>query len=1218
MTQNSPLLNSDRSLPPPPTTIVIAGGATVAVDDYVYIVPPQPDEPYIVARVMEFLYVPHVRQKKPTMLKQVTDKLTAGTGAADKEDVPTQSSTPITAETAQLSLRWALFQRTANMNFGRMKSKDARTLTASMKSEVSPVTSIRGKCFVRHSSEIGDLNAWKSRPDHFYYTHLFDFYMSRTFEIIPVSHIRNAPQEVLEKLQDTYEFIFAESQKINDLVSTRRACTVCAKWCSISESIKCSMCERNYHLQCLDPPPTRKPAKGYGWQCAACLRRNQEKRAGASEDGESEAASSPSVVGAGVEVGEHKRITRNMAAEDSFASQPGTPLGNGAASSDTETRSGSNKRLKLVHGDGRGYANTPFSPVPRPRNRGMWPFRYFGVNTEIEDVLHDDQRIYPRAVSRIGPKYQAIIPAMVSPAGPGLDEELLDKKEKLEKLGNPQRNSREAQLREEILHAPSPRAVSMTNGHKSNEHHTSSGNGGGGRWGRDGGGGGGGGGGGMTRWQGKSAEQMDRKWDEIEVQRGNHNAELFFRQPGRLSDTDLDMYMEAIVPFLRRHFAGLLDFTLLDCQDAALHGLFLHRYDVEEALISIPDCPEGYTRAREAGDFWTREGLGQFNEFMREYGSDLQSIHESLPVFTRRAVTLRYYLQRPTELGRRLLDEHANNNHVGMRRLNLGQGESATNTHLLEGALDAGFAAYSVPGSSGAEGPPPRTLTDRGASRCFNCHCDSAVWWYPSPQDSISYNTRSKKTSTVQRVMCGDCHDYWVRYGTMPGQDAINARKNSSYAAGRAREAGDEAQPPRRARGRPPLAATLAKARAVEAWPMIPCDVCQQSTSNSPDMPALRCRECGLCVHYACSGYPEDAVVNPKRWKCGICTNIHNPTVSINYACILCRKAPALPHAGDRPARQMMWRTKGNNWVHPLCALAVPEAQVEYSHGNVVVGGTAKISEEAWRRQCTCCLRSDGATVVCAEGDCDDSAHAMCATPFIRGDGPLAAGPAKIFLRLPGDNNSQAALLADAKAFVADGGKAALGLKCHRHAQGGNAMAELSPDALDASGRPVMWAVIVTKMAGSASTSSRGALLRSSISHLKHQHPLPPPPPPPPPQPKANGKIKANGTAASPEKAAVTRGAEAAKIDLPSPEPSPERAFSTDTPPPQPVRPDMVAWSSPADDPKCTRCSASFSPIWWPVSPGSSSSSSPDVLCHRCYSAHATASVPHRSNVASS
>ncbi|KAJ2203048.1 putative PHD type zinc finger protein with BAH domain-containing protein, partial [Coemansia sp. RSA 520] len=208
----------DPSLPVPPTSVTIADGTSVSIDEYVYLQAEYPGEPHYVGRVMEFVYVPRVRQPKPLLSmsgirKQMADKTASGDDSG--RDTPTPASS-----TAQLRVRLAWFQRPRDLPLTRVRAKDMRLLVATMHTDLNPVSAIRGKCQVRHVSEISDLNAWKSQVDHYYYTQLFDRYSTRLYDIVPVSQIRNAPQEVLQKLHDTYEFIFAETQKINDLVST--------------------------------------------------------------------------------------------------------------------------------------------------------------------------------------------------------------------------------------------------------------------------------------------------------------------------------------------------------------------------------------------------------------------------------------------------------------------------------------------------------------------------------------------------------------------------------------------------------------------------------------------------------------------------------------------------------------------------------------------------------------------------------------------------------------------------------------------------------------------------------------------------------------------------------------------------------------------------------------------------------------------------------------
>ncbi|KAJ2395153.1 putative PHD type zinc finger protein with BAH domain-containing protein, partial [Coemansia sp. RSA 2559] len=1064
---------------------------------HVYMQPEYIDEPFYIGRVMEFVYVPRVRQPKIT-----------ASSSGKREGTPTPSSTPVTA--AQLRARLAWFQRPRDLPVTRVRAKDSRLLVATMHSDINPVSAIKGKCFVRHITEIADLNAWKSKPDYYYYTQLFDRYSTRLYDMVPVAQIRNAPQDVLQKLHDTYEFIFAESQKIADLVNTRRACTICAKWCSVNESLKCSLCEKHYHMECLDPPLAKKPAKGYTWQCAACMRRRLEQREKSLDD-------SPNATNGVLEPGDRKRTTRSTSSDEfaialrsSAAAGTATPLGAAAsaAASDTESRSGS-KRLKLSHGDSRYNGDVSGKVIPRPRNRGIWPFRYFGINTDIEDVLHDDERIYPRAVSRIGPKYQAIIPDMVSPSGSELDSSLLAQHAKLFDEGGDMADSKQYLSRQK----PNGNATPIANGTANHHHHNQQN----GHRGKDSSVGGGltsggvssGGGGGTARWHSKSAEQMDTTWDEIEARRGNHDEQIFFKQPSFLPDDELEMYMGAIVPFLCRHFSGIYDFSLLDCQDAALHGLALHGYDVEEALISIPECPEGYIRQREPGDYWTEEGLAKFNDCLREYGSNLQAIHNNIPENTRRSITLHYYMIRPTALGKRLLEAYDNRNHSGQRRPNLGQGEGAVNIHV-EVASDAGLSSTNTPASS------PRTtgMATRDQSRlsndhhdktrrCLNCARDRVSRWYPAPLGFTAHNTRSAKYSGSRRVVCNDCYDYWLRYAAMPDQDFISSRKYQQPQPHQRQQAQQNSPPQesynlhsrpngsheetRKASTRPKyaIAGIFPKIKGADHWPLTPCEVCRLPTASGTGsiQPMLMCQDCGVCVHFECSGYPEGARLHPKRWRCGVCTNINNPTISLNYKCVLCHKGAEMPESSaltpsNRP-RQLMWRTSGNNWVHPLCALALDQSRLLFAHGNIVVDGVMALSKDMWMRRCSVCMQTDGAAVKCSVANCEEGAHAHCAHILTSdgSDSPQASRailvgriedpaitPSKILESIPEFTNSKRVISAV--------------LKCAKHAHNTSSRNNIALDATDGEGNLVMSAVIAAKRAA-APMQLRGAMLHA-------------------------------------------------------------------------------------------------------------------------------------------
>jgi hypothetical protein len=79
-----------------------------------------------------------------------------------------------------------------------------------------------------------------------------------------------------------------------------------------------------------------------------------------------------------------------------------------------------NRQALLAQSDGNGTDLSPDgSPAPEKtladirgtRCSGGFPYRYFGQHTEATDVLDPHDSIYPRATTRLGPKFQAALPS---------------------------------------------------------------------------------------------------------------------------------------------------------------------------------------------------------------------------------------------------------------------------------------------------------------------------------------------------------------------------------------------------------------------------------------------------------------------------------------------------------------------------------------------------------------------------------------------------------------------------------------------------------------------------------------------------------------------------------------------------------------------------------------------------------------------------------------
>ncbi|KAI0318770.1 hypothetical protein OF83DRAFT_1163302 [Amylostereum chailletii] len=254
---------------------------------------------------------------------------------------------------------------------------DNRLLLAAIYSEICDVAQLREKCYVCHRDKISNLADWKKRDDHFYFLKLFDPYIKKEFEIIRSSTVKNIPDHIREVLTSRYEYVVAEKEVVPDLTDTLRTCATCTEWCPPPETVRCDRCERFFHMACVQPPLIAKPSRGYGWTCAPCSRAHEKAVEG------------------------HAVAVRHT-----------TPV--------TKPKSNAPARPRGRPRKDRSLAEREETMAIRHFN--LWPFRYFGLYTVAEDTLDPDDLIFPRTTTRVGPKYQVVIPPMDSARDPGLEE----------------------------------------------------------------------------------------------------------------------------------------------------------------------------------------------------------------------------------------------------------------------------------------------------------------------------------------------------------------------------------------------------------------------------------------------------------------------------------------------------------------------------------------------------------------------------------------------------------------------------------------------------------------------------------------------------------------------------------------------------------------------------------------------------------------------------
>ncbi|ORY92456.1 hypothetical protein BCR35DRAFT_297872 [Leucosporidium creatinivorum] len=320
-------------------------GKPVKVNDHVFVSAPwshREGEPYLVARILELL-------------------------------PPSTASTSTSAASVH-RVRVAYYLRPRDIS--NRYIADFRLVVATMHSDVIPSSYVRGPCIVKHKEHIKDMDAFKKTEDAFYWSQLYDRYLHRYFDAVPVGKVRNAPVDVVRYLLKSFEFILCETGIAAELCDAQRGCCVCHKWAANPESVTCARCTNVFHLGCVDPPLSHKPKAGYAWSCAPCSKAHEEEVEVYMETGRAPlkklAPGKDVVVPVAIEAAKEK-------------------------------------------GKGKGKANDITPPEPNVDSRKWrtthgWPFRYFGMHTKAENVLDPHDSLYPRASTRLGSKFQAVIP----------------------------------------------------------------------------------------------------------------------------------------------------------------------------------------------------------------------------------------------------------------------------------------------------------------------------------------------------------------------------------------------------------------------------------------------------------------------------------------------------------------------------------------------------------------------------------------------------------------------------------------------------------------------------------------------------------------------------------------------------------------------------------------------------------------------------------------
>jgi hypothetical protein len=1116
--------------------------------DHVYLICEPPGEPYYLARIMEFL------------------------PSKDKESGVIEA----------LRVNWYYRPRDIQRH-----SADTRLVYASMHSDTCPLSSLRGKCQIRHMSEIDDLNAYKKTRDAFWYDKMFDRYIHRMYDVIPTKDVVNVPPNVKRVLDDRWKFILVEMGKGKELTGAVKTCKRCHLFAANAESVDCAVCHSTYHMSCVRPALTKKPARGFAWACAPCSRAQERKL---------EARNTP-IIGAAKGEGEDEVMEEEEEEHHANGVANGTSVSTPAAIEDSMPQPETAEQMAQAR---------------------MWPYRYLGMHCRVEDALDYDDRIYPRASSRLGPRHQAIVNPW-----PGRPVEYVKPLELKKKYS---RQSGGAKM------APKAAMEAMKQ-----EKAT------------------------RPKWvQDSPPGYIQRGEDEpvaITNTKQARTAEIMFKMPtaeqlpargeddapgSDLSPADREAFID---DYMRRAKdlapdVGVEKYST-NFLDKALELLYSEGFNADAALAKLKKVHK-HKDLKEPN--LKPEELKLFEQGVAKFGSEWRNITKHVKTVPHYQIVRFYYMWKKTPSGRKIWGSYE-----GRRGKKEVRRQSVATSKLLDDvADDHDDSAFDN----------DKAFTLKRGFQCKFCLTRSSRQWRRAPLvppgTTVPSDPSAKKDKgpLLTVCLCLRCALLWRKYAIqyedideVGKRIAASGNKSwrrrideellaqmivatetpftiNSLTATTASSIGipvdlnphlqQESKDKKKPRTEVP-STTTSTATSVEPMPKkkekvvvvekiaaegppvipdppraktLPCAICDMVEPSGDEH--LSCRDCRLTVHRNCYGVPSYRAGS--KWLCDMCSNDRSPSISTTYECVLCpvtytehdlmettkntsRKKSDRDKEKERLEKEMVTeaiklyrqrqeavgkpvgpreplkRTAGNNWAHVMCSIWTPEIKFGDATELEPAEGFGSIPKDRWREECSICKSSKGACVSCHFTGCNTRFHVGCA---------FQAGH-----RLGFDVTPVKSTRKDNVQTIRLGtelGVATPVIYCPSHSASatihdvGEAVGPDGLNALQLFARTYKQADLTL-----TGTSRKAAYVQQSVAVPVH-----------------------HGNGAAHRRTSTTTGIVAVTKDTHKPQPAPEDAadeMDIDTeehaPAPKPV-------TGVSTNRKCVRCATDYSPRWWP------------------------------------
>ncbi|PKY04861.1 hypothetical protein P168DRAFT_289726 [Aspergillus campestris IBT 28561] len=651
-------------------------------------------------------------------------------------------------------------------------------------------------------------------------------------------------------------------------------------------------------MYCVRPVLTKKPARGFAWACAACSRAQERKL---------EARNTPIL-------GESQPPEPEEEVIEEEEEDPKAVVNGTAASTPVPVQE---------------EAVRPATEEQTAQAR-MWPYRYLGIHCRVEDALDYDDRIYPRASSRLGPRHQAVV--VPWHGRPVEYVKPLDIKKKYMRSSGSRKDSR---LSKEAL-----AAIEAAKKEKANR----------------------------PNWVMDEPPGFIRRGEDEPVLingKPTRTAELLFKMPtasqipsrgeddapgAELSPEDREKFMDeymtrakALAPSL-----GVEDYST-NFLDKALELLYSNSFNADAALAKLKqvhkhkDLKEPYLRPEE---------VKAFEQGVAKYGSELRYVSRHVGTVPHYQIVRFYYMWKKSPRGRQIWG-----NYEGRRGKKEARRHSSAKL-VDDVADDNDDSAYDN----------DKAAAIKRGFQCKFCSTRSSRQWRRAPGIPPGTTTPSEPSSKKDKgpplnvALCLRCALLWRKYGiqwesvdevakkiAQSGNKSWRRRVdeelltqllvstetpisiNSATAATAAsigvpvnvnpqvQQQQQQQQPPpqqpqqqepnKKKRSAPEKdSAATSTATSVEPAPKkkpppekapgppppivpdppraktLPCAICNQMEPLGDQH--LSCRDCRLTVHRSCYGVSPER--NCAKWLCDMCSNDRNPMISTCYECVLC------------------------------------------------------------------------------------------------------------------------------------------------------------------------------------------------------------------------------------------------------------------------------------------------------------------------------------------